>query len=66
MKRIIVPIFMSLFLLLMPVLAEAHPGRTDANGGHISAQIAQSGDWKTENTITTTVEVQILNRLPHL
>ncbi|OMC76821.1 MBL fold metallo-hydrolase [Paenibacillus odorifer] len=34
MKRIIVPIFMSLVLLLMPVLAEAHPGRTDANGGH--------------------------------
>gem|GEM_PF-6305741 len=32
----------------------------------IAAQIAQSGDWKTENTITTTVEVQILNRLPHL
>lgn len=27
----------------------------------IAAQIAQSGDWKTENTITTTVEVQILN-----
>ncbi|WP_339316845.1 MBL fold metallo-hydrolase [Paenibacillus sp. FSL R10-2734] len=34
MKRIIVSIFMSLVLLLMPVLAEAHPGRTDGDGGH--------------------------------
>jgi hypothetical protein len=44
MKRIIVPIFMSLVLLLMPVLAEAHPGRTMQMAVIIVAQIAQSGD----------------------
>ncbi|OMD72389.1 hypothetical protein BSK48_08085 [Paenibacillus odorifer] len=34
MKRIFVSSFISLVLLLMPALADAHPGRTDANGGH--------------------------------
>ncbi|MEK4196112.1 MBL fold metallo-hydrolase [Paenibacillus sp. FSL L8-0323] len=47
MKRIIVPIFISLVLLLMPVLAEAHPGRTDANGGHYCR--TNCAKWGLEN-----------------
>lgn len=33
-KKAIFSIFMSVLLLLLPVVASAHPGRTDANGGH--------------------------------
>lgn len=33
-RRIFLPLFMSCLLLLVPTLTSAHPGRTDANGGH--------------------------------
>jgi len=33
-KKLIFSIFMSILLVMLPVIASAHPGRTDANGGH--------------------------------
>ncbi len=33
-KRIALSMIMSILLILLPVIAEAHPGRTDSNGGH--------------------------------
>lgn len=33
-KRIALCMIMSILLVLLPVIAQAHPGRTDSNGGH--------------------------------
>lgn len=33
-KRIALSVILSILLILLPVIAEAHPGRTDSNGGH--------------------------------
>jgi hypothetical protein len=32
--KVIIPLFLSIILILVPTLASAHPGRTDSNGGH--------------------------------
>ncbi|NQX45364.1 MBL fold metallo-hydrolase [Paenibacillus tritici] len=40
-------VFISLVLILLPVIAEAHPGRTDANGGHYCR--TNCAKWGLEN-----------------
>jgi competence protein ComEC len=33
-KKVIIPLFLSIILILVPAIASAHPGRTDSKGGH--------------------------------
>ncbi|MCE3203421.1 MBL fold metallo-hydrolase [Paenibacillus sonchi] len=46
-KRIAIPMILSVLLILLPVIANAHPGRTDSNGGHYCR--TNCAKWGLEN-----------------